>query len=191
MKKNLFFCVAGLFLSFAILLSISNAEEVKIKLAIVDLYRVINESEPGKKAKSELESLIRSKQSAIEEKGKNIEALKADIDKQSAVITAEAKKAKEEELERLIKDYQRLVSDSQSEVRKKESELTNEILKQAREVINKIAKEGGYSLVLEKADGLVLYYTNTLEITDKVIKRVNEIKSETKKAEPKSKPSKN
>ncbi len=161
------------------------AEEGKFKIAIVDLYKVINESEAGKKAKSDLENLIKSKQSVLDEKGKNIEALKADIDKQSAVITADAKKAKEDELERLVRDYQRIITDSQAEVKKKESELTAEILKQAREIINKIAIESGYSLVLEKADGLVLYFSNNLEITDKVIKRINEGKSSDMKTEPK------
>lgn len=161
------------------------AEEGKFKIAIVDLYKVINESEAGKKAKSDLETLIRSKQSILDEKGKNIETLKSDIDKQAAVITAEAKKAKEDELERLVRDYQRVVSDSQAEVKKKESELTAEILKQAREVINKIAMEGGYSLVLEKADGLVLYFSNNLDITDRVIKKINEGKTGDKKTETK------
>ncbi len=161
------------------------AEEGKFKIAIVDLYKVINESEAGKKAKSDLENLIKSKQSVLDEKGKNIEALKADIDKQSAVITADAKKAKEDELERLVRDYQRIITDSQAEVKKKESELTAEILKQARAIINKIAIESGYSLVLEKADGLVLYFSNNLEITDKVIKRINEGKSSDMKTEPK------
>lgn len=191
MKKYLFFVLVNLILVLPIMLSSPHAEEVKSKIAIVDLYRVLNESEAGKKARSELESLIKTKQSAIEEKGKNIEALKADIDKQSAVITADAKKAKEDELEKLLKDYQRMVTDSQAEVRKRETELTSEILKQAREAINKLAKEGGYSLVLEKADGLVLYYASSLDITEKVIKKLNETKGETKKAEPKPKPSKN
>ncbi len=191
MKKYLFYAVIISIVVLPVMLSNLHAEEVRIKIAIVDLYKVLNESEIGKKARSELESLIKTKQSAIEEKGKNIEALKGDMDRQSAVLTAEAKKAKEDELEKLLKDYQRMVTDSQAEVRKKETELTAEILKQAREVINKLAKEGGYSLVLEKADGLVLYYANSLDITEKVIKKINETKTETKKAEPKSKPSKN
>lgn len=191
MKKYLFFAVIISVVVLPVILSNLYAEEVRIKIAIVDLYKVLNESEIGKKARSELESLIKTKQSSIEEKGKKIEALKADMDRQSAVLTAEAKKTKEDELEKLLKDYQRMVTDSQAEVRKKETELTAEILKQAREVINKLAKEGGYSLVLEKADGLVLYYANSLDITEKVIKKINETKTETKKTEPKSKPSKN
>lgn len=189
MKKILIVLFVGLFLAASGYVSTAySAEEGKFKIAIVDLHKLINESEAGKKAKSDLESLIKSKQSVLDEKGKNIEALKADIDKQAAVITAEAKKAKEEDIERLVRDYQRIISDSQTEVKKKEAELTAEILKQAREVINKIAQESGYSLVLEKADGLVLYFSNNLDITDRVIKKINETKPGDKKTETKAKP---
>lgn len=191
MKKILIVLIASLFIAVSVqVLPVFSAEAEKTKIAIVDLYKLLNESEAGKKAKADLESLIKTKQSLLDEKGKNIEKLKTEIEKQSAVISADAKKAKEDELERLARDYQRLVSDSQAEVKKKEAELTSEILKDARELINKMAQEGGYSLVLEKADGLVLYYSSNLDITDKLIKKMNELKAGSKKAETKPKPSK-
>lgn len=150
------------------------------KIGIIDLAKALNESEAGKKAKADLESLIKSKQSIIEEKAKKVESLKGELEKQAALISAEAKKAKEEELERALRDYQRTVSDSQAEVQKKEGELTNEILKDLRNIINSFASEEGYSLVLEKAEGIVLYSSNSLDITEKVIKKYNEIKAKGK-----------
>ena len=44
-----------------------------------------------------LKNLIKSKQT-IDEKGKTIEKIKADLEKQASVLSAEAKKSKEEEL---------------------------------------------------------------------------------------------
>lgn len=145
-----------------------------LKVGIVDLFRALNESEAGKKAKTDLEVMIKSKQTVIDEKGKKLEALKVDLEKQAAIISAEARKSKEEELERLARDFQRVVADSQAEVKKKEGELTGGIIKDLRDVINKIAQEEGYSLILERAEGLVLYAVKPLDITDKVIKRHNE-----------------
>lgn len=191
MKKILIVLIVSLFIAGSVqVLPVYSVEAEKTKIAIVDLYKLLNESEAGKKAKADLESLIKTKQSLLDEKGKNIEKLRTEIEKQSAVLSADAKKAKEDELERLARDYQRLVSDSQAEVKKKETELTSEILKEARELINKIAQEGGYSLVLEKADGLVLFYSSNLDITDSLIKKMNELKTGSKKTETKPKPSK-
>lgn len=168
------FLITFCFLIFS--LSKSYSSEIA-KIGIIDLAKALNESEAGKKAKTDLESLIKAKQSIIEEKAKKVESLKGELEKQAALISAEAKKAKEEELERALRDYQRTVSDAQSEVQKKEGELTNEILKELRNIINSFAQEEGYSLVLEKAEGLVLYSSTNLDITDKVIKKYNETKA--------------
>lgn len=96
-----------------------------VKFGSIDVQKVLNESETGKKAKSDLESLIKTRQSSIDEKGKAIEKLRADIEKQASVLSAEARKNKEDELEKLLREYQRIVQDSQTEIKKKEgSSLT-------------------------------------------------------------------
>ncbi|HYA26416.1 MAG TPA: OmpH family outer membrane protein [Thermodesulfovibrionales bacterium] len=150
------------------------------KVAYVDLRVALNESDAGKKAKIELESLIKSKQSVIDEKGKNIEKMKADLDKQSSVLSAEAKKSKEDEVERLVRDYQRLVQDSQNEVKKKEGELTGSIIKELREVVEKIGQDDGYSLILENVEGIILYSRKDLDITERIVKIYNDQKSKKK-----------
>ncbi len=175
MKKILVVMLAGLCILASGMLSSVSAETFKV--GIVDIFRALNESEAGKRAKADLEALIKSKQAAIEEKGKSIEKLRTDMEKQAAIISPEAKKKKEEELERLIRDFQRIVADSEAEVKKKEGELTGEILKELRNIINKISQEEGYSLMLEHAEGLILYANKSLDITDKVIKRYNEAKA--------------
>lgn len=152
-----------------------------MKVGIVDLMKALNESESGKKAKTDLEALIKSKQSVLDEKGKEIEKRKADLEKQSSVLSAEAKKSKEEDLEKLLREYQRLVTDSQNEVKKRESELTGEILKEIRAIVDKMGEEGGYTVVLENADGLVLYSKKDINLTDVVIKKYNESKAKNKK----------
>ncbi len=148
-----------------------------LKIGTVDLFRALNESEPGKRAKGDLESLVKSKQTSIDEKGKVIEKLKADMEKQASILSAEARKTKEEELERLLRDYQRAVTDSQTELKKKEGELTGSIIKELRETINRIGHEDAYSLILETAEGVVLFSDKSIDLTDRVIKRYNESKA--------------
>ena len=159
--------------------SASGADVVKI--GYVDLRVALNESEAGKKAKIELESLIKTKQSSIEEKGKSIEKLKADLEKQASVLSAEARKGKEEEIERLMRDYQRLVQDSQNDVKKKEAEITGSILRELRNIVDKIGQEEGYSLILENVEGIILYSRKDLDITERVIKTYNDSKTKQKK----------
>jgi outer membrane protein len=149
-----------------------------VKFGAIDVQKILNESETGKKAKSDLESLIKSKQSLIDEKGKAIEKLKADIEKQASVLSADARKAKEDELEKSIREYQRVVQDSQTEIKKKEAELTDVILKDTRELIEKTGEEEGYMLIIEK--GMVLYSSKGIDLTDTVLKRYDESKKSKK-----------
>ena len=157
------------------------AETSTVKIGYVDLVKALNESESGKKAKTDLEFMIKSKQSTIDEKGKAIEKAKIDIEKQSSVLSQDARKTKEEELESLLRDYQRLVADSQKEVKKKEGELTGEIIKELRGIVQKIGQDEGYTLILESAEGPLLYATKEIDLTETVIKKFNESRSKAKK----------
>jgi len=164
-----------------ILLAGTRAYAENIKIGSVDLIKALNESDSGKKAKTDLESLIKTKQAVLDEKGKSIEKMKSEIEKQSSVLSAEARKSKEDELEKVIRDYQRLVSDSQSEIKKKEGEFTNEIIKELRTIIVKMGTEEGYTVILEGSDGQILYAKKEIDLTDLVIKKHNEMKAAPKK----------
>jgi len=146
------------------------------KIGIVDLSRAVNESEQGKKAKAELEVVVKKKQEALDEKGKALEKLKAEIEKQGSVMSAEARKNKEDDLDRLTREYQRGLTDSQTEVRKKESELTGNIVKELRRIINIVANEEKYDLVLDNNPALVAYVNKGIDITDEVIKKLDELR---------------
>ena len=161
-----------------IMLPVSSRAADAIKFGSIDVQKVLNESETGKKAKSDLETLIKTRQSNIDEKGKAIEKLKTDVEKQASVLSSEARKNKEDELEKLLREYQRIVQDSQAEIKKKEGEFTDTILREIRELIEKIGEEEGYTLIIER--GMVLYSNKGIDITDSVLKKYDALKKSKK-----------
>ncbi len=163
----------GILIVFMVLLG-GLAHAADLKIGYVDLQRALNESEGGRKAKADLDTIIKAKQVAIDAKGQEIERLKEELDKQSALLSDDAKKARQEELDRKMRSFQRFVQDAQAEVKKKESEFTKEILESLRGIIEAIGKEGGYALILEKVEGFVLYADSAHDLTDEVIKRYND-----------------
>ena len=178
MKKVALLAVVLLLLASGAALA---ADAGTIKIGYIDLVKALNESEAGKKAKSDLEFLIKTKQTSIDEKGKAIEKAKSELEKQSSVLSPDARKTKEEEMERLVRDYQRFVTDSQNEVKKRESELTGDILKELRAVAQKIGEEEGYTIILESAESQILYAKKELDLTQGAIKRYNDSKAGSKK----------
>jgi outer membrane protein len=179
MKRFLFIGIAGLFLLTLMVSPLFAAENFKV--GIVYMFKVLNESEAGKRAKTDLELLIKSKQSALEEKGKAIEKLKAEMEKQASIISPEARKAKEDEMERLRRDSQRMIDDSNVELQKRQRDIESAIVKEIIEVVNKIAQEEKYSLILELGQAGVMFSDKPTDITDKVIKKYNESKVKSKK----------
>lgn len=144
------------------------------KTGVVDFTAVINNSEAGKKANAELNELINAKRVEAQEKANNVESLKKAFDEQAATLSAEDKKAKEEEFNKVFKDYQTTVAQSNAEVQKKQAELRSQVLKEIKDVIGKLAQEENYTLILDAA--AVPYYDKTSDISAKVIQKYNESK---------------
>ncbi|VAX31888.1 Outer membrane protein H precursor [hydrothermal vent metagenome] len=163
----------GILLIVGLLFS-SLAYGAELKIGYVNLQKALNESEGGRKAKADLDEIIKAKQVVIDKKGKELEKLKADLDKQSALLSEDAKKAKQEDLDRRMRDFQRFVQDAQAEVKKRESEFTNELLKDLRKIIAAIGKEEHYTLILERVEGFILYADKSIDLTGKVISKYNE-----------------
>ncbi len=145
-----------------------------LKIGYVDLNKALNESESGKKAKKILEDMINSKQTVIAKKEDEIKTLKEEFDKQSSVLTPEAAKEKQDQLNKLMREGQRMVNDFQEEIKKKETELTQEIQKDLIDIVNKLGKDEGYTIVFEKGTSGIVYSQKELDITEKIIKKYNE-----------------
>lgn len=174
MKRLIVVCITVCLMLTGAYVPFANAQQLKI--GVVDLIKALNESDAGKRARTDLETMLKSKETAIEDKKKGIDKLKSDLEKQASIMSADARKSKEAELERLVRDYQRMVADSQAEFKKLENELTDEIMKDIFTVIAKLGDEKGYDLILP--DGSTLYKGKAVDITDLVIKKLNELKAQ-------------
>ena len=154
------------------------AEELKI--GFIDLPRIFSESDAGKKATADIEAIEKPKKAVIDGKVKAANKIEEEIAKQSSVLSAGAKKAKVEELEKLQGDVQKLVADGRAELQKKETELTNAILKDVSDIVDDIGYEEGYALILRSE--VIISAKKELDLTDKVITRLNELKGKPKDA---------
>lgn len=172
MKKILL--VMGIMLSLVIIAVPPAYAADTAKTAVVDFTVVINGSDAGKKANAELVELVKARQAAVEEKAQNVQSLKKALQEQAATLSAEDKKAKEEELNRVFRDYQATVAQSNGEVEKKAAELRNGVMKEIKEVLNKIAQEEKYTMILDAT--VVPYYDKNSDISAKVIQKYNEFK---------------
>lgn len=139
------------------------------KIAVVDMGRVISESQEGKKANAELDALVKEKRAAAGAKAEEIDKLKKSLDKEPAAT----RKSKEDELIRMSTEYQKMVSAYESEVQKKAQELKAGLMKEIKNVLDSIGAEEKYVVILSTDSAP--YFQKTIDISDKVIIRFNEL----------------
>ena len=151
-----------------------NAAQV-VKVGFVDIQKTLEECNVGKKAKEELQDVVEKKQINIDKLSAEIESLQKALEEQ-VMLSAEKKKEKENVINEKMEYYQRMAMSAKKEISKKESEITEPLIKTIRDIIEKIGKEKGYSVILEKNYSSVLYGSPENDLTNQVIQELNEIK---------------
>jgi outer membrane protein len=144
----------------------------KVKIGVVNLQRVVNESEAGKKATSQLEAVIKERQAKIDEKQVEFEKLQKEMEQKATVLSEDAMKKRKEEIQKKERDLKRLISDSNAELQKLQREKQLGIQKELDALITKIGKDNGYTIILPNE--VVLYYDDAMDMTDLVIKDYDE-----------------
>jgi outer membrane protein len=151
------------------------------KIAVIDMARVSAESQLGKSYASQLEKLqndintaAQSKQTELQKMDASIQTLQEELQKQGAVLSQEARDTKEREIVRLGRDRQAFLEDGQAEIQRmreraqqQAQSINNEFQVKIRPIVEKVAKEKGYDLVL---DSQVAYtITRDFDLTRDVI----------------------
>ena len=145
------------------------AAHAETKIGFVDMQKAIQSTSAGKKAKAELEGEFNKKKKDLEKKEADLKKMGEDLEKKKSVLSEEALGKKQAEFQEEMLKYRDVVGKSQIEIQKKERDLTAPILEKMKKVIAKIAKDKGYTLVMENNQG-ILFAAPDSDLTDEVIK---------------------
>jgi outer membrane protein len=156
-----------LFLIFA-LLALTTFVFSEVKIGIINPQAVLQNSAKGKDVIEKLRSLNMSKQKQYEAMQKEIDLLEKEIGSQPFNQETLAKKNmdlqnKRTEIKRFAEDAQK---DSLAVQQKEFENLQRELMP----IIEKIAKDAGFSLVLDLNTAGVTYFDPVIDVTDQVIK---------------------
>jgi outer membrane protein len=149
----------------------------EMKIGVIEPQKVLDGTKAGKKIKDTLQDYVKSRQKIIDLEEDELKKMEEDLVKQSAVLSAEAKKEKEETFRRKMADYQRKVTLLNQEVQTRKKEVLEDFNKTLESIVRNIADKEKLSLVVEKGDNgagaLVIYSHPSLDFTDRVIKELD------------------
>jgi len=149
------------------------------RVGFVDIQRVLARSAAGLAAREQLEKEKATMQKQVDAQRAELEKLRDELEKKGHLLSAEARRDKQEQLERKVRDARRLVDDLQGTLQKKEEAMLGKVLQDVSGLIQRVSKEKGYALVLERQRSSVLYATADVDLTDEIIHAYDD---ETKKA---------
>jgi outer membrane protein len=158
MKKVLVMTVVSLFMVVGFAFAQENG-----KVGYVEMKKALNASKAGKAALAQLDKTAAEKQGGIAKEKKKLEDLQADYEKKSASLTDKER----------IANFQKLVEKTQQEFGDTQAEFTKKVYKEMKKAIAEIAKAENFSLVIEKTDTSVLFSKDELDLTDRVIEKMN------------------
>jgi outer membrane protein len=151
----------------------SGAFAQNVKIGYVDLQKALIEVEDGKKAKARLKKEFDRKQQQLDKKQKQVKAMKDELESGAMMMTEEAKRQKATELQKQMYELQQLYLQLQGDLSKKEAAATKEIFDRMGKIIQKLGREKGFDLILEKTESSVLFARPSMDLTKEVIKRYN------------------
>jgi outer membrane protein len=158
------------------LLTIAPAQAAELKIGYIDMQKAIQETSAGKKAKKDLEKEFNAKKEEVEKKRADLKKMSDDLKKKESVLSDDVKDKKQAELNQEMMKLQEFMGQSQMTLQKKEQELTRPILEKLQKVIDQVAKDGGYTMILEKSGQGVLWAKKDVDLTDEVVKQYEKAK---------------
>ena len=149
------------------------------RVGYVDLQRILARSQAGIQAREQLEKEKVAMQKQLDGHKAELDKLRDEIEKKGQLLSADARRDKQDQLERKLRDAQRLAGDLEKELQKKEQNMGAKILRELEGVFTRVGKERGYAVLLERRQAGVVYGAPEADVTEDVIKAFDD---ETRKA---------
>jgi outer membrane protein len=156
---------------------VSGSDAAGTRIGYVDVQRVIVRSVAGVAAREQLERDKVTMQKDVDNRKVEVDKLREEMEKKGLVLSAESRREKEETLQRKVRDLRRLAEDLEKELQKKEQLATQRILGELTGIIEKMGKERGFLLIVERRSGGVIYGDPEGDVTDEVIKLYDQEKA--------------
>ncbi len=148
-----------------------------LKVVVIDVNKILNESAAGKVAKKKIENRYEELKKKIEGKQEEAKKIKDEIDKQKILLGKEKLKEKEDALNGKVAELRQLTQEAEKEMQTRQGEQTREVLKIVEAQLDKMVAAEKIDLVLDRTQGGVVHFNPALDITDRVLEMVNKEKA--------------
>ncbi len=141
------------------------------KVGIVNISAAIVSTGDGQKAVGELQSKFAPKKAEIDKRNSEVEQLKSQLSRGANTMSDEQKQKLMREIDARTKQLTRETEDAQAELDQEQQKIQQELGQRMFAVIDKYAKDNGFSLILDVSSqqSPVLFASDSINITQAVV----------------------
>jgi outer membrane protein len=146
------------------------AGAAEMKIGFVNTERVFREAAPAKRAQQKLEREFANRNAELSKLEKQGRDMQADLDRDTVTLTEPARREKERNLAEISRNFQRMQREIREDLNLRRNEELASVQERATRVINQIAEQEKFDLILQEA----VFASGRIDITDKVIKALSD-----------------
>ena len=150
-----------------VMLTISSINAADMKIAVVDLQKIIAASPQAKSADNSFRKQFQPRETKLKSAAASLQKEIQDFQRNASVMSDKEKQATQEKLSNERDDLQKQQTQFSQDVQTSQAEMMKTVFGKIKAAVARVAKQGNYDLVLQS--NTVVYYKDTYNITDKVI----------------------
>jgi len=148
----------------------SGAAQAQMKIGFVNTERVFREAAPAKRAQQVLEREFAARNAELARVEKQGRELQTELEKENVTMPEASRREKERQLADISRNFQRIQREIREDLNLRRNEELARVQERATRVINQIAEQEKFDLVIQEA----VFASSRIDITDKVIKALGE-----------------
>lgn len=140
------------------------------RIGFVNSQKIMNESPQATRAKKRIEKDFEKRDQDLQRIAKQLQGLQEALEKNALTMAESERRTKEREFNDLNRDFQRRQREFREDLTQRQNEEMAAILDRVNKAIKQIADAEKYDIVFQEA----VYASPRIDITDKVLKALNE-----------------
>jgi Skp family chaperone for outer membrane proteins len=140
--------------------------------AVIDMQRIIRDAAAFRDARTQLEQRRTGWQGELAKDEDRLRKEEEELVRQRQVLAPDAFDKRRQEFERKVMDVQRRMQDRSVSLDQAFEKVRNDVGRTVIEIVSGVVKERGYNLVLDKSQ--VVFHAVDMEITDEVLRRLDQ-----------------
>lgn len=153
----------------------ASASTTEIKIGLVNLQTVVQESAEGKGLIAKINALAKEKEGAIGVALKSLEENRRKLESSGGLLSEPAARELARTVERQQRELERAQQEAQSDLMRTQREMQAEFFeKKVSPVVQAIAKEKGLELLFSGTDAGLIWWQKATDFTAEVVKRLDD-----------------